>query len=410
MYYQNHKNIYGEIEVIYLISNQYFYVIKSDFASVPGFNILERGFTGHEHILQFGIINMNARLYDPIIASFLSPDNEVTDPENPQNYNRFSYALNNPLRYTDPSGNNPLLVAWIFSTIVQAGATWQSQGFNQALVSCLVNSTISLALSNISGVFPQYASGSWESLAVHISKTMSSNLISGMLTGGKYTGQAAVLSITSSIMSWGTEAALASSSMNEASLGSSRLSTYKGPKSWHPKHIIEYFYDEIIEISNLQKDEGYEYGFGVVWNDKNQEMYATDPIRGKEKSVYYSTRELSKIIKLNQDEVLIGLFHSHPNHYDQYINQFSWGQHSPGDFGNFHDMVENKFFRLGSDIGKTFDGVVTPKEIQIIQVNNKENFLNSWENNNPQKFEDFNSFKNKPNSFFKDNNFYRQRR
>ena len=216
MYYQNHKNIYGEIEVIYLISNQYFYVIKSDFASVPGFALLERGFTGHEHILQFGIINMNARLYDPIIASFLSPDNEVTDPENPQNYNRFSYALNNPLRYTDPSGNNPLLVAWIFSTIVQAGATWQSQGFNQALVSCLVNSTISLALSNISGVFPQYASGSWESLAVHISKTMSSNLISGMLTGGKYTGQAAVLSITSSIMSWGTEAALASSSMNEA--------------------------------------------------------------------------------------------------------------------------------------------------------------------------------------------------
>ena len=80
-------------------------------ASVPGFALLERGFTGHEHIIQFGIINMNARLYDPIIASFLSPDDVVSDPENPQNYNRFSYALNNPMRYTDPSGNNPFLIA-----------------------------------------------------------------------------------------------------------------------------------------------------------------------------------------------------------------------------------------------------------------------------------------------------------
>ncbi|MGE5480396.1 MAG: SpvB/TcaC N-terminal domain-containing protein [Chloroflexota bacterium] len=75
--------------------------------NVPNFDILERGFTGHEHIRQFNLINMNARLYDPRVGRFLSPDSYIPDPENPQSYNRYSYALNNPLSYTDPTGNTP---------------------------------------------------------------------------------------------------------------------------------------------------------------------------------------------------------------------------------------------------------------------------------------------------------------
>jgi RHS repeat-associated protein len=54
---------------------------------------------------EFGLINMNARLYDPLIARVLSPDNYVQDPNNAQNYNRYSYCYNNPLKYTDPDGN-----------------------------------------------------------------------------------------------------------------------------------------------------------------------------------------------------------------------------------------------------------------------------------------------------------------
>ncbi|MBO4827123.1 MAG: hypothetical protein J5506_07830 [Prevotella sp.] len=63
-----------------------------------------RGFTGHEHIPEFGLINMNGRLYDPATAAFLSPDNYVQLPFNSQSFNRYSYCLNNPLKYTDPSG------------------------------------------------------------------------------------------------------------------------------------------------------------------------------------------------------------------------------------------------------------------------------------------------------------------
>ena len=63
-----------------------------------------RGFTGHEHLTEFSLINMNGRIYDPILGRFLSPDPHVQMPDYPNNYNRYSYALNNPLIYTDPDG------------------------------------------------------------------------------------------------------------------------------------------------------------------------------------------------------------------------------------------------------------------------------------------------------------------
>ncbi len=65
---------------------------------------LGRGYTGHEHLTAFGLINMNARLYDPVIGRFLSPDPQLQDPYLSQNYNRYSYCLNNPLRYIDEDG------------------------------------------------------------------------------------------------------------------------------------------------------------------------------------------------------------------------------------------------------------------------------------------------------------------
>ena len=63
-----------------------------------------RGYTGHEHLPWFGLINMNARLYDPILGRFLSPDPYVQAPFWSQNFNRYSYAANNPLLYVDENG------------------------------------------------------------------------------------------------------------------------------------------------------------------------------------------------------------------------------------------------------------------------------------------------------------------
>ena len=66
--------------------------------------MFDRGFTGHEHLNSFGLINMNGRMYDPIMSSFLSVDNYVQRPDFSQSFNRYAYCLNNPLRYTDPDG------------------------------------------------------------------------------------------------------------------------------------------------------------------------------------------------------------------------------------------------------------------------------------------------------------------
>lgn len=65
---------------------------------------LNRGYTGHEHLDAFSIINMNGRVYDPLTSMFFSPDPYVQAPDSWLNYNRYGYCINNPLKYTDPSG------------------------------------------------------------------------------------------------------------------------------------------------------------------------------------------------------------------------------------------------------------------------------------------------------------------
>ncbi|MCV9928242.1 hypothetical protein OIU83_11285 [Flavobacterium sp. LS1R49] len=72
--------------------------------TLDGLTVLDRGYTGHEHIQSMGLINMNGRLYDPKLHRFLQPDNYIQQVENTQNYNRYGYCWNNPLKYTDPSG------------------------------------------------------------------------------------------------------------------------------------------------------------------------------------------------------------------------------------------------------------------------------------------------------------------
>ncbi|MEM7487377.1 MAG: RHS repeat-associated core domain-containing protein, partial [Bacteroidota bacterium] len=67
-------------------------------------SLLGRGYTGHEHFFEVGLIHMNGRMYDAQLGRFLSPDNFIQDPYNTQNFNRYGYVLNNPLVYIDPTG------------------------------------------------------------------------------------------------------------------------------------------------------------------------------------------------------------------------------------------------------------------------------------------------------------------
>ena len=107
--------------------------------------LLDRGYTGHEYLPWFGLINMNARLYDPVLGRFLSPDPYVQMPDFTQNFNRYSYCLNNPLKYVDKDGK----ILWFIPVIaavqlVQAQGFGQLQEFQQQVVQQLVPITVLL--------------------------------------------------------------------------------------------------------------------------------------------------------------------------------------------------------------------------------------------------------------------------
>ncbi|MDR6984473.1 RHS repeat-associated protein [Rheinheimera pacifica] len=87
-------------------------------------NITLRGFTGHEQIDEVGLVHMGGRVYDPILGRFLQADPFVQQPNNIQNFNRYSYVLNNPLNKTDPSGYFfQMLVVWAVQYVAAASAT-----------------------------------------------------------------------------------------------------------------------------------------------------------------------------------------------------------------------------------------------------------------------------------------------
>ena len=69
--------------------------------------ITHHGYTGHEMADSVGLINMNGRWYDPTLGRMMQADPTVSMPENLQSFNRYSYVMNNPLSYTDPTGYRP---------------------------------------------------------------------------------------------------------------------------------------------------------------------------------------------------------------------------------------------------------------------------------------------------------------
>lgn len=124
---------------------------------------LTRGYTGHEHLPWFGLINMNARLYDPVLGRFLSPDPFVQAPFFSQNFNRYSYALNNPLKFTDPDG--------------------------EFIVSILVGAAIGAGISALSYSTAALASGNWD--LKDLGKSVGMGAVGGALGAGfSYLGSA----------------------------------------------------------------------------------------------------------------------------------------------------------------------------------------------------------------------------
>lgn len=77
---------------------------SESFLNTLNLDITDRGFTGHKYLSGVDLIHMKGRVYDATIGRFLTADPHIQFAGNTQSYNRYSYVLNNPLAYTDPSG------------------------------------------------------------------------------------------------------------------------------------------------------------------------------------------------------------------------------------------------------------------------------------------------------------------
>ena len=135
--------------------------------------LYDRGFTGHEHLLDFGLINMNGRFYDPLMSMMLSPDNNIQQPQSSQSFNRYSYCLNNPLKYYDPTGEFVESVAFG----VVGGAT--NLVLNARDIDSFGEAALLFGVGFVKGFLMEYTMGQSWFLQVGVN-TLTSGLMSGV--------------------------------------------------------------------------------------------------------------------------------------------------------------------------------------------------------------------------------------
>jgi len=143
------------------------------YTTLPAGILLARGFTGHEHIDLFDLINMDGRIYDPIVGRFLSPDPIIQNPENLQSLNRYSYCLNNPLSLTDPSGYSWLSDNW--RSLVAAAV-----GITVSVLTCGTATPLAAMLSGGLGGFAGGVTGALLSGA-NLGQAFTAGIVGGLI-------------------------------------------------------------------------------------------------------------------------------------------------------------------------------------------------------------------------------------
>ena len=189
------------------------WVVFDVVASSNAYN--EHGFGGHEHIDLFELVNMDGRMYDPVVGRFISADPFIQSPDFTQSLNRYAYCINNPLSLIDPSGYSWFSKNWkmitasivgIAVSVVTAGTAsgptiaiiaGAAGGAAGALTGALLNGSnigqiakstfIGALVGGASGFF-NFASGDgtiWEQLFKH---TFSQGWLEGVQGGNIFHG------------------------------------------------------------------------------------------------------------------------------------------------------------------------------------------------------------------------------
>ena len=167
------------------------------------------GYTFHQHYDKLGLINMNrpkgahdntakinhrvgvtfGRVYDPVVGRFLSVDPVVGNPLSAQDYNGYSYCVNNPLKYTDPSGYYTMMNIFEFiKTALDSdyGGHWVNNGDGNGSAVMFNSGDVSQAGVNYNNVhdswgYTQYPNGA----TATSSTTFSFNTTRFSITSGR---------------------------------------------------------------------------------------------------------------------------------------------------------------------------------------------------------------------------------
>jgi RHS repeat-associated protein len=263
---------------------------ETDYQLPLHFDILERGFTGHEHMSEFNLINMNGRVYDPVLGQFIQPDNYVQFPEYAGSYNKYSYALNNPLMFTDPSGE--FIDAGLIGTLIGIYGLFQSSvsiiqtvryyGLEAGLKLVAITGASYLVSGGIADAFGVEKLATEKLLSVEcFSLYMASSITTGIIMSG----------ITSGFQDYGWNTFLASTGGGLMSYGQAvSLSIYAGiyAKQTNPGK------------GNEETDKNSQYGYKEGDNDSK-------PMSDVDKSNIITINiALSKaIIELIKDNVVV---------------------------------------------------------------------------------------------------------
>ncbi|MEO9943790.1 FG-GAP-like repeat-containing protein [Paraglaciecola sp.] len=181
-----------------------------------------QGYTGHKMLNDVGIIHMNGRIYDPTLGRFLQADPHIQAPKNSQSYNRYSYVLNNPLSYTDPSGyffdklfksiNKALgdFAPFVAIAIGVLAGPWAAQGFwNAALVGFASGGVATGSLKG--ALIGAFSAGVFQQIGAHYKGLGAANVKNGvdgltkfggnMLTSTQIAGQIASHAVAGGVIS-----------------------------------------------------------------------------------------------------------------------------------------------------------------------------------------------------------------
>jgi len=147
-------------------------------------------YTGQELDSENGLYNYGARLYDPILGRFLPADAVVKDFSDPQTLNRYSYVRNNPLIYTDPSGNVFVLDDFLIGAAQGAAIGAVIGGVTAAVMGGdigqgMVSGAIGGALFNMAGsIIAAYHIGTVGAIGMHAAAGAASGGIDSAIFGG----------------------------------------------------------------------------------------------------------------------------------------------------------------------------------------------------------------------------------